>query len=107
MNATSISIIVAGAAIAGAVLYAAGVFDADTPDHRQAVMAQLVDPESARFRNETQNDLLDIYCGEVNSQNRMGGYVGWKRYIAYGPTPERSAWRVHIVDRTTPGSRPC
>lgn len=107
MNATSISIIAAGAAIAGAVLYAAGIFDQDTPDHQQAVMAQLVDPESARFRNETQNEALNIYCGEVNSKNRMGGYVGWKRYIAYGPRSNSPAWRVHIVDRTTPASRPC
>lgn len=44
-----------------------------------AVKQQLIDPESAQFRNQNGN------CGEVNSKNRVGGYTGFQRYIA---TPE-------------------
>lgn len=43
------------------------------------VKSQLVDPQSAIFRNQKG------YCGEVNSKNRMGGYGGFVRFIALGP----------------------
>ncbi len=39
------------------------------------VKDSLLDPDSAKFRNQKG------YCGEVNSKNRMGGYVGFSRYI--------------------------
>ena len=44
----------------------------------QKVKEQLIDSDSAKFRNQKGN------CGEVNSKNRMGGYVGYSRYI-YDP----------------------
>ncbi|MDH1858836.1 hypothetical protein N5D44_11095 [Acinetobacter junii] len=40
-----------------------------------AVKSQLFDPSSAQFRNQKGN------CGEVNSKNKFGGYVGFNRYI--------------------------
>jgi hypothetical protein len=51
------------------------------PKARQSIMVFLKDPESAQFRNEhiTKSGAL---CGEVNAKNSMGGYVGFKRYIA-------------------------
>ncbi len=56
----------------------------------------LIDPSSVQFRNikvfldvpgsklrssgsET-TPLVDVVCGEVNSKNRMGGYVGFKHF---------------------------
>lgn len=43
---------------------------------REFVGGVLKDPASAEFRN--QHGL----CGEVNSKNSFGGYVGFKRFIA-------------------------
>ncbi|WP_343620876.1 hypothetical protein [Acinetobacter proteolyticus] len=40
-----------------------------------AVKTQLVDPDSAKFQNQKGN------CGEVNSKNKFGGYVGYSRYV--------------------------
>lgn len=48
-----------------------------------AVASQLVDPNSAQFRN-VKGQRGNI-CGEVNGKNRMGGYVGFKPfYVQYG-----------------------
>lgn len=43
--------------------------------------SDFIDPNSVMFRNVTSHsDLWDIWCGEVNGKNRMGGYVGWKPF---------------------------
>lgn len=53
---------------------------------RKPVLAQLNDPDSAQFRNERAigDWTLDgtVLCGEVNTKNRMGGYVGYTPYEA-------------------------
>ena len=43
---------------------------------REFVTGVLKDPGSAEFRNQRG------FCGEVNSKNSFGGYVGFKRFIA-------------------------
>lgn len=43
---------------------------------RSWVVAGLKDPDSAKFRNQYG------VCGEVNAKNAMGGYVGYRRFIA-------------------------
>lgn len=43
---------------------------------REFVTGVLKDPNSAEFRNQRG------FCGEVNSKNSFGGYVGFKRFIA-------------------------
>ena len=49
---------------------------------RDAVRDQLHDPGSAQFRNERQSPADDaVWCGEVNARNRMGGLVGFTRYM--------------------------
>ncbi|MYM34896.1 hypothetical protein GTP38_11150 [Duganella sp. FT94W] len=51
------------------------------PKTRQMVADQLVDPLSAQFRNDwIAKD--GWHCGEVNAKNGMGGYGGFKRFIA-------------------------
>lgn len=54
------------------------------PRARASMVALLKDPSSAQTRNEriTKEGVL---CGEVNAKNGMGGYVGFKKYISYGP----------------------
>ena len=45
----------------------------------KVVKLDLIDPTSAEFTNQKG------FCGEVNSKNRMGGYVGKVRYIVIDP----------------------
>jgi hypothetical protein len=51
-----------------------------------AIKEILIDADSAEFRKlEAKNTELEGFatvCGEVNSRNRMGGYTGFKRFIA-------------------------
>lgn len=47
---------------------------------RKLVAATLVDPNSAEFRNVRGH--TDVVCGEVNGKNRLGAYVGFRRFIA-------------------------
>jgi hypothetical protein len=53
---------------------------ADTRDRAHYVInAMTPDPEKNQWRNERWvGD--DLYCGEVNPTNRMGGYDGWRPY---------------------------
>src|SRR6266536_2328260 len=61
---------------------------------QQKVLARLKDPDSARFRNikyhkrQTENSegakqTLYGICGEVNAKNSMGGYIGFRGFIAF------------------------
>lgn len=54
------------------------------PKIHAPLLSSLKDPESAQFRNErlTASGAL---CGEVNSKNSFGGYLGFKHYILAGP----------------------
>ena len=72
----------------------------------------LIDPSSVQFRNlqvfldvpgsklrtsgSKSGPLVDVVCGEMNSKNRMGGYVGFKHFYwdsdekkAVGPLDDR------------------
>lgn len=58
--------------------------------HRKPVLAQLKDPDSAKFQNERlrygRTLKSSILCGEVNAKNEMGGYVGYRLFAASGDT---------------------
>lgn len=47
---------------------------------QEIVKNDLIDPVSAQFKNQKG------FCGEVNSKNKMGGYVGFKKFIVLSPT---------------------
>lgn len=51
------------------------------PALRAHVNMQMKDPASTQYRNEfmTKSGWL---CGEMNSKNGMGGYAGFRRFIA-------------------------
>lgn len=48
---------------------------------RKPILAELTDPDSAKFRNEKLVSPWTLeestLCGEVNARNKMGGYVGY------------------------------
>ncbi|WP_217190699.1 hypothetical protein [Pseudomonas shirazica] len=64
-------------ALVGVALAGCGKSDIDRA--REAIAEKLTDPSSAQFRNE-RSKKDGWVCGEVNSKNAMGGYVGFKRY---------------------------
>jgi hypothetical protein len=50
---------------------------------QDAIKRHLVDPGSAEFKIEkvVYSSISGTVCGEVNSKNRAGGYVGFRRFI--------------------------
>ena len=53
---------------------------------KAAVLSELTDPGSAQFKGlrliEQGPEGGPVLCGEVNSKNKMGGYVGFTRFAA-------------------------
>lgn len=79
---------VAAVVVGVAALAAAGVAGyrhmAERSIHERAtdaVRRALNDPESARFDRVTYNAATLSTCGLVNAKNRMGGYVGFTRFV--------------------------
>ena len=55
---------------------------------KEAIKAQLIDPDSVRYRNiivDTRSFMKPVVCGEVNAKNRLGGYSGFQPFIYNGP----------------------
>ena len=53
---------------------------------KEAIKGELSDPGSAQFRSvrvgaATTARETGFVCGEVNAKNRMGGYVGYRRFM--------------------------
>lgn len=46
---------------------------------KRAVAKMLIDPGSAQFQNVSARD--GYVCGEINGKNRMGAFVGFKRFV--------------------------
>lgn len=49
---------------------------------RQQVLVVLKDPQSVQLRNEKWVSKDATLCGEINAKNSLGGYVGFKKFIA-------------------------
>lgn len=53
---------------------------------RKPILAQMVDPDSAQFRDERYfgdwTGRNGILCGQVNAKNKMGGYVGFRWFTS-------------------------
>lgn len=54
------------------------------PKLRSYASKQLKDPSSATYRNEILKK-TGWLCGELNSKNSYGGYVGFKRFFVSSP----------------------
>lgn len=55
---------------------------------KDAVRQLLTDPASAQFRNVERNAKTGLWCGEVNSKNKLGGYVGFSKFVV---KPDKTA----------------
>lgn len=83
---------------------------------RDAVLAKLRDPDSAKFRNvrklgmigEGAPDSPAVYCGEVNAKNAMGGYPGFVHFavmpLAEDGQTSTGKDPVSITDENDPAS---
>ena len=49
---------------------------------RSQIVKSLKDPVTVQWRKELLSTDSKTLCGEVNAKNSLGGYVGFKRYIA-------------------------
>lgn len=60
---------------------------------RREIEGLLVDPESARYRDVYLVSMPGtggvLFCGQVNARNGMGGYTGYRKFIA---VPGAQAW---------------
>lgn len=55
-------------------------------EHREYVKLFLSDPASVQFRGSKQSTRSPrAWCGELNAKNRMGGMVGFTRYVLVMP----------------------
>ena len=69
-----------------AVALCAAACTPKVPEHLAVLKMSLVDPESATFRaTRVSKERKTIWCGEVNSRNRMGGFAGFAKYIVMMP----------------------
>ena len=48
---------------------------------------RLTDPDSVKFRDVFISPRRGAVCGDINAKNRMGGYVGYRRFIV---APDKS-----------------
>jgi len=76
-------ILFAVAGIAAAVYFSKYEEWVTIPNARASLVGNLRDPSSAQFRNERLTPRGTL-CGEINAKNGMGGYIGFRKYIAYG-----------------------
>ena len=51
------------------------------PKAREPIRALMKDPDSAKFQGEFIS-FTGWFCGEVNSKNEYGAYVGYKRFFS-------------------------
>ncbi|MBX7497235.1 hypothetical protein K3172_15350 [Qipengyuania sp. 6B39] len=65
-----------------------------TQNAQDAVAYNLLDPDSAKFREVRTTDTGAV-CGQINGKNRMGAYVGFKNFVAVKIGDE---WFSTIVD---------
>lgn len=66
------------------------------------VKSKLNDPDSAVFRNhrKAKRGGEGVWCGEVNARNRMGGMVGFTKYVVAMESDRDLAFmdQVHFDD---------
>jgi len=58
-------------------------------DARSAFDERLFDYPSARFRETYGNGFL--ICGKVNAKNRLGAFIGWKRFALFAKRDDEPA----------------
>ena len=78
-----ISLAFGGAILIGCIAAGSWLYFNPNPidEIKNAVRESLNDPESAKFSKITFNSQTGYGCGLVNARNKLGGYVGKKRFV--------------------------
>lgn len=68
-----------------------------------AARDQLTDPDSTEFRDLYFHKYfgMQVMCGELNSRNRMGGYVGFRPFYVYPGGSLSTAVLFHVGSSRT------
>ena len=74
MNSTNIAALIALSMLIGC--------STSESNLKERVKRTLIDPESVQFRELSLSVSGNCLTGEVNAKNRMGGYVGFKKFFA-------------------------
>lgn len=75
----------------------------------ESVKNKIKDPDSAKFRSvyfHQGADGIPVTCGEVNSKNSLGGYVGYQRFVSAGK-PELTWLEEQVSDFRNLWARLC
>jgi len=66
---------------------------------KEAIKGNLKDPKSAEFRNVyfSKSGGVPMTCGEVNSKNGFGGFVGFQKFVSAG-NPELTYLQEQVSD---------
>lgn len=90
--------LVAISVIGGGVAYGWQAHWSPAAKSKALVKRKLNDPDSAQFRSHFQaiRGGADSWCGEVNARNRLGGMVGYTRYVA---TMDESLKNIPGIDQ--------
>lgn len=76
---------------------------------KNAVLSKLKDPDSATFKDTyffQGKDNAPMTCGQVNSKNSFGGFVGFQRFVSAGST-ELTFLETEVADFEAVWSRYC
>lgn len=86
--AVAVGIVMMG--VAAAVAYDYQAHRSPAAVAKAVIKSKLNDPDSAVFRHHVaaKRGGEGVWCGEVNARNRMGGMVGFTRYVVE-VTPDR------------------
>jgi len=73
---------------------------------QRIVANQTNDPFAVQFRSMVGSEKAGMVCGEVNSKNAMGGYVGFKQFMLTGDvdttTHTFKTWKDLLIAPTRP-----
>jgi hypothetical protein len=51
---------------------------------KRQILDRLSDPDSTTFKDVHTDKIGSYVCGKFNAKNKMGGYVGYKRFYSIG-----------------------
>lgn len=73
---------------------------------RKPILAELNDPDSALFRDESYGGKWfgrPVLCGEINSKNKMGGYAGYVTFYS-APATDSQVKAMHEIETDRPSA---
>ena len=73
--------------------------------YKDSVEDRLFDPDSSKYRRlkfykpVREGRRITVLCGEHNSRNRMGGYVGYESFVSNGVLSDREPRDMNLLSQ--------